>query len=474
MTIPIPPLRKADLPERDRSFWQLAGPGAIMIGLAIGSGEMVLWPWITAKFGTEMMWAAALGVFLQMWINIEVGRWAVATGESAFTGFARMSKFWVFFFISLLFLGMFLPGMSRAVGTSVRILVFGEEGPGADWLWTALVYVVTLAILFGPRVIYSTVERAVGAMVVLIIVGMLFVAINIGTFADVKNMLGGVANVGHIRLDEEFTFNRFFGAFVFAGIGGLGNLYYAYYLRDKGVGMGMRIPALLNPLREAQRGGGEVGYLFTSTPENARRFKDWFSFVVTDSCVFFWIANTFTMFLFMFGALVVLFPAGIVPKESQIIWDLAFMLEGTMGGWGRYLFLVVGIAAFFSSVLAGMDGGVRLWVDLLHGNFKITHRFAANRLYLAFALGLSAIGVMSTWFLETFDVTVLDFFFIGAMLGGFAMAGYVPMLLYMNLKYLPDVAKPRAWNIVMVSIGGFTYISFAVYTVWSKISSLIG
>ncbi len=90
MTLPIPDLRDADLPERERSFWQLTGPGAVMIGLAIGSGEMVLWPWITAKFGTEMMWPAALGVFLQLWINIEVGRWTVATGESAFTGFARI------------------------------------------------------------------------------------------------------------------------------------------------------------------------------------------------------------------------------------------------------------------------------------------------------------------------------------------------------------------------------------------------
>ena len=131
MMIPIPDLREGDLPEREESFRQLTGPGAVMMGLAIGSGEMVLWPWITAKFGTEMMWAAALGVFLQLWINIEVGRWAVATGESAFTGFARISKFWVFFFLSLLFFGAFLPGMGRAVGTSLRILIFGVDGPGA-------------------------------------------------------------------------------------------------------------------------------------------------------------------------------------------------------------------------------------------------------------------------------------------------------------------------------------------------------
>ncbi len=469
--IPIPDLREADLPDREESFWKLTGPGTVMMGLAIGSGEMVLWPWITAKFGTEMMWAAALGVFLQLWINIEVGRWAVATGESAFTGFARISRFWVFFFMSLLFVGAFLPGMGRAVGTSLRILIFGVDGPGADWIWTALVYVITLLILFGPKEIYKAVEKVVGFMVVVIVVGMLIVSFSIGTLADLTNMLGGILNFGHIRLDEQFTFNRFFGAFVFAGIGGLGNLYYAYYLRDKGVGMGKRIPALVNPLREAQRGESEVGYRFANNEENGKSFRDWFQFVIVDSCVFFWIGNTFTMFLFMFGALVVLFPAGIVPEESRIIWDLALILEGVMGGWGRYLFLIVGIAAFFSSVLAGTDGAIRLWVDLLHTNIRFSHRFAANRLYLVIALIISTLAVTSTWYFETHEITVLDFFFIFAVLGGFAMAGYVPMLLYMNLKHLPPVARPKPLNIVMVSIGAVTYISFAVYTVWSKVAT---
>ena len=435
---------------------------------------MILWPWVMAKFGATMVWAAALGVFMQMWINLEVGRWTVATGESAFTGFARITKFWVYLFLTLMFVGAFLPGMSRAVGTSLRILIFGPDGPGSDWIWTALVVLIALAILFGPKRIYATVERTVGAMVILIIVGMLFVAFSIGTWEDVKNMASGLVNFGHIDLDEDFTFNRFFGAFVFAGIGGLGNLFYAYYLRDKGVGMGVRIPVLLNPLREAQKGNSATGYLFEGSESNARRFKDWFRFVQVDTAVFFWIANTLTMFLFMFGALVVLFPQGIVPQESQIIWDMALILDGIMGTSGRYLFLIIAIAAFFSSVLAGLDGGVRLWVDLLHSNFKFPNRFAANKLYLGMALGLSSLGVTATWYFETHQVTVLDFFFLGAMLGGFAMAGYVPMLLYMNLKYLPRSARPGPINIVMVAIAGATYMSFAIYTVWSKLAEVLG
>lgn len=469
MPVPIPSLREAELPKREKNLWQMMGPGAVMIGLAVGSGELILWPWITAKFGPSMMWAAALGVFVQVWVQIEIGRWAVSTGESAFTGFARMTKLWVYFFMTLMFVGAFMPGWGRAAGVAVKNMIFGLDGPGPDWFWTAVMFAAALAIIFGPVKIYATVERSITAMVLIITIGMLIVAISVGTLTDVGSMLGGIVNFGYMEFDEEFTFHRFFGAFVFAGVGGLGNLYYAYYLRDKGIGMGARIPMLLNPLREAQTGGSEIGYVFPDDSQNVGRFREWFSYVKVDTTVFFWLGNTFTMFLFMFGALVVLYPAGIVPEEGQLLWDLALILEGSMGTFGRYLFLIIGISALFSSILAGMDGGVRLWVDLLHTNFERAQRFAANKMYLAIALGSSAIGVLATWFFETFEVSALDFFFISATLSGFAMAAYVPALLYMNLKYLPVSARPKPLNILMVSIGGLIYISFALYTLWTKV-----
>ena len=44
------------------------------------------------------------------------------------------------------------------------------------------------------------------------------------------------------------------------------------------------------------------------------------------------------------------------------------------------------------------------------------------------------------------------------------------MVLYMNLRHLPVAVRPKPVNIVMVSIGAATYISFAVYTVGSKVA----
>ncbi len=474
MFTPVPAPRDNDLPLREKSFWRMTGPGAVMIGLSIGSGELVLWPWITAKFGVEMLWAAAFGLFIQVWVNIEIGRWVISTGESVFTGFARIARWTVFYFFVPLLAIAILPGWARAAGTCIKLLFFGPDGPGADWMWTAGAFACALAIMFGPKNVYRAVELSVTLMVILITGGMLVVALTVGTFSDALNFIAGFANVGHLRFTDDFTLSKLFGAVVFAGAGGFGNLFYAYYLREKGIGMGARMPTMTSALRSKDAGGAEAGFRFRDTPENIRRFADWFRYVILDNTFYFFLLNALTMFLFMFGSFVVLFANGNVPAESTIIWDLAMILGDSLGPWGRYLYLLIAVAAMFSTQLTFSDGTARLWTDLFHLNFKFAKRWPANRMYLAFALGLSAISVFSTWVLETHDVSALDFFFLNAVANGFAMALYVPLLVYLNYKCLPKAAHPKPLYTFMMIVASATYISFAVYIIVDKAVALAG
>ena len=43
--------------------------------------------------------------------------------------------------------------------------------------------------------------------------------------------------------------------------------------------------------------------------------------------------------------------------------------------------------------------------------------------------------------MEQLNVSELGFLFNAAYMGGFAMAVYVPLTLYMNYRFLPDFAK---------------------------------
>ncbi len=463
------PLGTADLPERKMSFGQLVGPGAVLVGLSIGAGELVLWPWITAKFGAVMVWAAALGVFLQLFVNLEIGRFAIATGEAPYTGFARIWMGCIWFLVGLAVLALFLPGWARISGAALKALIYGPEGPGADWMWTALTFAAIAALLFGPKLMYTAVERTIMLLVALMTLGLVFVAVSVGTLEGLAEMGRGLLNVGHIELDAEFTGLRFFGALVYAGAGGAANLWYAFYLRDKGIGMGARIPALRNPLRDPSEGASpapRAGFLFPDTPDNRRRFRSWFRFVVLDQVVFFWLLNSLTMFLFMFGALCVLHPAGVVPTEGQILWDEAAILADSLGTAGRYLFLVIGMAALFSTQLVIVDGGARTWTYILETTTRFGRRFEPSRLYAAFALLIMGAGIFGTWFFERIAVSGLGFVFNAALLGGLGMALYVPLLLYLNLRVLPASARPGPLNIAIVAVAAAVYGSFALYSLW--------
>jgi hypothetical protein len=465
----IPPLELADLPERRLAFWKMTGPGAILVGLSIGAGELVLWPWITAKFGPVMVWAAALGLFLQLWINLEIGRWALSTGEAPYTGFGRVFMGSVRFLVMLGFLLLLLPGWARMSGAALKALLFGPEGPGPDWVWTGITFAGIAVILFGPRVMYATLEKVVSLLVLVVTLGLVFVAVRVGTLEALGEMARGFLSFGHIELDDELTFARFFGAVVFAGVGGLGNLWYAFYLRDKQIGMGGRIPRLVNPLRQQAEARSSTGFVFADTDENRRRFRDWFRFVVLDQTLYFFLLNGLTMFLFMFGALTVLRPLGVVPTEGQIVWDMALILGDTMGSTGRYLFLIIGMATLFSTQLTIVDGGAREWAYIFNTSFRWGKRLSQSRWYVPLALFYMAAGTASTFVFERLDVSALGFVFNSALIGGIAMAVYVPLLLVINLRYLPPSARPRPLNVVMVSLGGLLYISFALYTFWDVV-----
>jgi len=73
-------------------FRTLLGPSFILLGLGLGSGELILWPYLTSNWGMGIIWGAILGVTFQFFINMEIERYTLARGESVFVGFARKTK----------------------------------------------------------------------------------------------------------------------------------------------------------------------------------------------------------------------------------------------------------------------------------------------------------------------------------------------------------------------------------------------
>jgi hypothetical protein len=119
----LPRREVREMPEPPRNYWRLVGPGIVAGGVGLSSGEFVLWPFIASQVGLVLLWGALIGVVTQFFLNMEVERYTLATGETALTGFNRFWKHWGLVFAVLGYFANLWPGWaisSATLASSVR------------------------------------------------------------------------------------------------------------------------------------------------------------------------------------------------------------------------------------------------------------------------------------------------------------------------------------------------------------------
>src|SRR5437016_11391436 len=99
-----PPLPVTDLPEPEEVFHikgrigpkqlvlYVLGPSMIALGISIGSGEWLVGPRTVGGAGgfVGIGWVVLVSALLQVFYNVELGRFTVATGEAPVVAFGRV------------------------------------------------------------------------------------------------------------------------------------------------------------------------------------------------------------------------------------------------------------------------------------------------------------------------------------------------------------------------------------------------
>jgi len=456
----------------------------VLVGLSIGAGELIVWPTAVGRFGTGMIWAAGAGILLQMIINLEVARYALATGETAYTGYARLWRGCAWLFILLNVTSWLLPGWARSCGEAFRALFLGPqvtplEG-GPDWAWTTFSFFIVSLMLFGPKIIYKSVERWTSGMVVVAVLGLLVLAVVVGKPELWLGVAQGFVNVGF--KEETVSYPQFFSWIVFAGAGGTANLFFCFYLRDKNMGMGARIPVLTNILRDREPRDSLTGFRFSDTPENQSQWRRWWRHAVKEQLLFFWFLNSFTILLFIFGSLAVVHP---LTQAGTVQWEgLRAFYQGKEIGFlaleavalGRIypslttVFLLVAVATLLSTQLTLVDGVSRSIADIIHTNF-VSARARPLGFWYALVAGVwILLGCFLTYVLET-STRAQSFLFLTGFSGGIAMAIYCPLTIVLNRRFLPDTARPGRWMTALMGFVSLFYMGYAVYSVVTVIQA---
>src|SRR5688500_10305412 len=97
-----------DLPEPPRSgrkLWlSLIGPGVVLAGTSIGTGEWLFGPAVSAQYGACLFWLALTSILLQGFCNLMFMRYAIYCGEPMNVGILRTwpgPVAWICFFVIL-------------------------------------------------------------------------------------------------------------------------------------------------------------------------------------------------------------------------------------------------------------------------------------------------------------------------------------------------------------------------------------
>ncbi len=268
------PVREVrDMPEPPSNYWRLVGPGIVAGGVGLSSGEFVLWPYIASQVGLVLLWGAMIGVVTQFFLNMEVERYTLATGETAVTGFNRFWRHWGLVFAVMAYFANLWPGWAISSATLASYLFGGSP----TIIAVVSLLVIGFSLTFAP-VIYVALERLifvkVAAVLVLVVLGVAF-AIEPESWQALPTAFAGISG-----LPEGLSVALIFGAIAFAGSGGAQNLCQSNWIRDKGFGMGQYVPRLVSPVTGAPEAKdlSATSYIFETTPTNMERWRSWWRF----------------------------------------------------------------------------------------------------------------------------------------------------------------------------------------------------
>jgi hypothetical protein len=249
----LPGMPYRDMPE-PLPLRAILGPSVILLATSLGSGEFILWPYIGSLVGLGLVWLASIGILTQYFLNMEIERYTLATGETAVTGFTRLWKWWAPLFIFFTVLPNIWPGWATGASTTLTF-VFG--GGSVELLTVLFLIAIGIALTVSP-VVYHMVEKLEFALVVAICLFML-VAIVLATEAEAwmaaatPGLLGPIGELGDAAL--------LLGAIAFAGMGGAGNLAQSNWIRDKGLGQGAHMPRVVSPITGEEVSVPSTGFM---------------------------------------------------------------------------------------------------------------------------------------------------------------------------------------------------------------------
>lgn len=460
---PCPVVR--DLPDPPRNLWRIVGPGVVGAGVGLSSGEFILWPYIASQVGLVFLWGAVLGVTTQFFLNMEIERYTLATGQTAMAGFNRFWKHWGLVLAILVYFANLWPGWTMSAATLATYIFGGNP----RFVAVCALVVFGAALTLAP-VVYVALERLIFVKIAAVVT-LVALAVALAIGADSWRALPAGLTTG-ARFPIELGFALLLGAIAFAGAGGGQNLCQSNWIRDKGFGMGRYVPRLVSPVtgvEEARPTG--ITYIFEPNAANMTRWRRWWRFANVEQAVAFVLTTVITIGLTSMLAHSTLFGTPGLPNNVTFLHIEGERLQAIVGGWFGVLFWGIGAFSLFASAMGIIDYTSRLAADVLKTTYLRDSRLTESRLY--FRLVWVIVGVGATILLIGFDQPLV-LLVISACTGGVIMFLYSWLLIVLNRRALPEAITVRSYRLAALIWSTVFFGVLSALTIWQQLQRLLG
>lgn len=437
---------------------QILGPSFVILALGLGSGEVILWPYLVSNYGLGIAWGAILGITFQFFINMEIERYALVKGESVFVGIASIFRWAPYWFIASTFVGFGLPGIVAA-SAKVFASVIGIE----QFQYIAMLMLVSIGlILSSGKTVYGRME---GITKTIILIGVPFIfllAVLLGSQFHWTSLAMGVIGRGdgYWFLPSGIGLATFLAAFAYSGAGGNLNLTQSIYIKEKGYGMGkysQKIASLVHgsTQQKIQLNGKD----FELNQESISRFHAWWRVINREHAIVFLCIGSISMVLLMVLAFATTVgSAGNNQGINFVITEGMAIGRHFIPAVGTAFLIVVSIM-LFQTQLGVMDSTSRIMAEnvaIMIIRKKPNQPVALSRLYYRFVWTQIVFGILlfALNFYEPKTLIVL-----GAVLNAIAMVVHIGLVTWLNRKRLPTVFQPTMFRKVVIG-GIFLFFGF--------------
>jgi len=449
-------------------FWTVAGPGAIIASLTVGSGELVWTPRAAAAFGYVMVWAFLYGIWIKGVIQYLANRWHTLTGVPTSIATAKILTRWFNLFLAATILAVMPLWWNILSSLSAQVLWTWSGRPAPLlYFWIPIVIITTLLVILATRIgkAFRVLER-LNLVILWTMFFALWGAVLLATRPDWGAFFGNLFIPKPIPPYEEWVEKAApdiwaLTPFLLLGtaLGALGGgiqdyVGYQAMLKEKGW-------ALLRYSDEMVKKVHERGLAKVEIPEDLdarRKLNGWLWHSRFDTGLSF-----FMVFIVTIPAVILtievlrprqMAPSGLSLVQAQVAW-----LTETLGPWAAVIWWLGAFFALWGTYYSLHEVYAYTIYDMLRGTFKRFADISLTRVKLYLWPYLIIVG--SIFFLTGYSLPILAAFATAAT-HLFALALWGIALLYLNLRYLPKSYRPHIVIIILAIIGIAIYLPYGI------------